>query len=97
MQSFIKLTLASFVLLIREIVANDLDVLLMSQIEDVKCLAKCLNVPRSEDKTLCFQICQLTQENPKPDICKYPKFCTGGCKVACENEAENREKSKFKY
>ena len=28
---------------------------------------------------------------------KIPKFGTGGCKVACENEAENQEKTKFNY
>jgi hypothetical protein len=84
MQEVGKLVLSSFLLFIVQVTANDLEVLLKTQIEDAKCLAKCLNVPQSEDKTLCFQICQLTQENPKPDICRYPKFCTGGCKVACE-------------
>jgi hypothetical protein len=97
MQEVGKLILSSHLLFIVQVAANDLEVLLKSQIEDAKCLAKCLNVPQSKDKTLCFQICQLTQENPKADIYRYPKFCTGGCRVACENDAENQEKSKFNY
>ena len=78
------------------VIATDLELLIKPQIEDAKCSAKCLNVPM-EEKSLCFEICKLTQENPKTDICKFPKFCTGGCETACRNVAENEAQSKFNF
>ena len=71
------------------VTATDPQVLLKSQIENAKCFAKCLKAENSEDSTLCFQICKLAQENPETDICKFPKFCTGGCKIACEEQNGN--------
>ena len=91
-----KLLTASLLLLV-EVAATDLEVLIKPQIEDAKCLAKCLDVPKGEDKTACLEICKLTLENPKPDICKFPKFCTGVCKIACEEVAENESKTKFEH
>ena len=75
--------------------ATEPQVLLKSQIENAKCFAKCLKGENSEERALCFQICKLVQEKPETDICKFPKFCTGGCKIACEKQNGNIPVHKF--
>jgi hypothetical protein len=77
------------------VLAAEPQVLLKSQIENAKSFAKCLNAGNSEERTLCFQICKLVEENPETDICKFPKFCTGGCKIACEEHNGNIPVPKF--
>ena len=44
---------------------------------------------------MCIEICKLKQENPDTDICRFPRFCVGGCKTACEELSEPLEKSSF--
>ena len=87
--------MSSLLLLAVKVAATDLGVLLKPQIEDAKCHAKCLKMPDIKEKSICFNICKLTQETHMPDICKFPQFCTGACKVACQNVAENEEKQTF--
>ena len=66
--------------------ATEPEILLKSQIDNAKCFSKCLNGKTVEERTLCFEICKLVQENPETDICKFPKLCTGACKTACEKQ-----------
>ena len=55
MQSFIKLTFLSVVLLIGEVAANDLEVLLKSQIEDVNALPSASMFPKAKTKLSIFK------------------------------------------
>ena len=81
--------------LLQNSLGEDLQKLLMNQIASAQCSSKCLNQPTSKDFSLCFEICQLKQENPDTDICKFPKMCTGGCRTACEEDSEEQVTSKF--
>jgi hypothetical protein len=75
--------------------ATEPQVLLKYPIENAKCLARCIKAEHTEERTLCFKICNLAQESPETDICKFPRFCTGGCKIACEKQTENISVLKF--
>ena len=81
--------------IIANVLATEPEVLLKSQIENAKCSAKCLNGVNSEERSLCFEICKLVQENPATDICKLDKFCTGACKTACGTQKENTSPPAF--
>ena len=77
------------------VLATEPEVLLKSQIQNAKCFAKCLKGVNSEERSLCFEICKLVQENPATDICKLDKFCTGACKTACGTQKENTSPPAF--
>ena len=34
----------------------------------------------------CLQICSQVMEDPAASICLFPRFCTGGCRAACQSE-----------
>ena len=75
---------------------NDLEMLLKTQIDSARCSSKCFDQQTSEEYSMCIEICQLKQENPDTDICRFPRFFVGGCKTACGELSEPLlEKSSF--
>ena len=64
--------------IIANVLATEPEVLLKSQIENAKCFAKCLNGVNSEERSLCYEICQLVQDHPATDICRLDSLWRAG-------------------
>ena len=71
--------------LVPSVCSSLLSSLLQPTVRSASCQARCLNVP-SDQLQDCLQICSLALEDPQTSICNYPRFCTGGCRAACQSE-----------
>ena len=71
--------------LVPSVCSSLLSSLLQPTVRSASCQARCLNVP-SDQLQDCLQICSLAIEDPQTSICNYPRFCTGGCRAACQSE-----------
>ena len=41
-----------------------------------------------EEKS-CYEVCKILQQNQHTDLCNYPHFCSGGCRIACEENEDD--------
>ena len=71
------------------------EVLLKSELDNARCFARCLSVMDSAEAKTCLDICKLVQVDPETDICKFPKFCTGACKIACGQQSQAQTPPSF--
>ena len=74
------------ILLISCVLAVELEVLLDQQINEAKCAAQCQSVHENDQEIQCREICLVVKGNKQSDLCRFPKLCQKGCKVACQKE-----------
>ena len=72
-------------LLVSSVHSSLLETLLEDTLRTASCQARCLDVA-SEQLQDCLQICSQVMEDPAASICLFPRFCTGGCRAACQSE-----------
>ena len=63
-----------------------LERLLQSNLKTATCQARCAGVS-SEELESCLDICGLS-ESSLSKICQLERFCTGGCRAACNTDRE---------
>ena len=73
-----------FLTFIQSVLTLQLEKLFKEKISDAKCFAKCQEAPTQEDRSQCFVICKILQENPGTDLCSLNEVCLGGCQLACD-------------
>ena len=81
------ITIALIVTSLRSVEASGsglLERLLETTLKTASCHARCEGLPREELQD-CLDICSLVSRDPHTSICQYPRFCTGGCRAACQN------------
>ena len=81
------ITIALIVTSLRSVEASGsglLERLLEPTLKTASCHARCEGLPREELQD-CLDICSLVSRDPRTSICQYPRFCTGGCRAACQN------------
>ena len=69
-----------------------LERLLKTTLEAASCHARCDGLT-TEDLEDCLDVCSLVSQNPQTSICQFPRFCTGGCRAACDTERPEEEAS----
>ena len=67
----------------------NLEKLFRGQISDAKCFSLCQAGRNEEDRSQCFVICKIIQENPSTDLCALSEVCLGGCQIACGDQQRN--------
>ena len=72
-------------LLVSSVHSSLLETLLEDTLRTASCQARCLDVA-SDQLQDCLQICSQVMEDPAASICLFPRFCTGGCRAACQSE-----------
>ena len=77
--------LISTSLLISSVHSSLLERLLETTLRKASCQARCRDLA-SEQLQDCLQICSQVIEDPSASICSFPRFCTGGCRAACQSE-----------
>ena len=77
--------LISTSLLVSSVHSSLLETLLETTLRTASCQARCRDVA-SEQLQDCLQICSQVIEDPSASICSFPRFCTGGCRAACQYE-----------
>ena len=77
--------LISSSLLVSSVHSSLLETLLEDTLMTASCQARCLDVA-SDQLQDCLQICSQVMEDPAASICLFPRFCTGGCRAACQSE-----------
>ena len=77
--------LISTSLLVSSVHSSLLETLLETTLRTASCQARCRDVA-SEQLQDCLQICSQVIEDPSASICSFPRFCTGGCRAACQSE-----------
>ena len=77
--------LISTSLLVSSVHSSLLETLLETTLRTASCQARCRDVA-SEQLQDCLQICSQVIEDPSASICGFPRFCTGGCRAACQYE-----------
>ena len=60
--------------------------LLESAIQSAQCEARCQGLASQEDLQECLDVCGIVIKNPDSSLCMFPRLCTGGCKVACQDQ-----------
>ena len=79
----------------RPIISVNLEKLLHDKISDAKCFAQCHEAANEEDRSQCFVICKIIQENPQTNLCGMSEVCLGGCKIACDDRNKFAMETKF--
>ena len=72
-------------LLVSSVHSSLLETLLEDTLRTASCQARCRDVA-SDQLQDCLQICSQVMEDPAASICLFPRFCTGGCRAACQSE-----------
>ena len=86
--SLIKASVTLMILSLVQVEASRalLERLLESNLKTAACQARCAGVSSEEVET-CLEICGL----PEPSlakICQHERFCSGGCRAACNTERQ---------
>ena len=71
-----------------------LERLLKTTLEAASCHARCDGLT-TEDLEDCLDVCSLVSQNPQTSICQFPRFCTGGCRAACDTERPEEEAARL--
>ena len=79
----------------QSILSVNLEKLLHDKISDAKCFAQCQEAANEDDRSQCFVICKILQENPQTNLCGMSEVCLGGCKIACDDRNKFAMETKF--
>ena len=63
-----------------------METLLKSTIQSAQCEARCHGLDSQEDLQDCLDVCRIVVKNPDSSLCMFPRLCTGGCRVACQDQ-----------
>ena len=63
-----------------------METLLKSTIQSAQCEARCHGLDSQKDLQGCLDVCRIVVKNPDSSLCMLPRLCTGGCRVACQDQ-----------
>ena len=63
-----------------------MEILLRSTIQSAQCEARCKGLNNQDDLQDCLDVCSVIIKNNDDSLCMFPRLCTGGCKVACQDQ-----------
>ena len=66
-----------------------MEVLLRSTIQSAQCEARCQGLDNQDDLQDCLGVCSVIIKNNDDSLCMFPRLCTGGCRVACQDNEVN--------
>ena len=81
----IKYSLVVAILMIPRASSSLMETLLQPTLRAASCQARCESVARDQMED-CLKICSLVVEEQETELCNLPRFCTGGCRAACQSE-----------
>ena len=73
-----------------------MEVLLRSTIQSAQCEARCKGLDNPDDLQDCLGVCSVIIKNIDDSLCMFPRLCTGGCRVACQDNEVNDAMTKRK-
>ena len=73
-----------------------MEVLLRSTIQSAQCEARCKGLDNPDDLQDCLGVCSVIIKNNDDSLCMFPRLCTGGCRVACQDNEVNDAMTKRK-
>ena len=66
-----------------------MEILLRSTIQSAQCEARCKGLDNPDDLQDCLGVCSVIIKNNDDSLCMFPRLCTAGCRVACQDNEVN--------